>query len=286
MKPNPLEFLRPVETIQVLDVGAARINETPIYEPLLDRDLAHLYACEGDDRQIANIKQHHGAKASIVSQFLGDGHRHELYLASPASGMTSLLKPDPRALKFFNGFEAIGAIREVRQVATQRLDDAGDIPPIDFLKMDIQGSELALLENGPEKLKHCVAIQLEVSFIPLYQNQPTLGVLDQWLRARGFAPHCFLDIKRWSIFPTVFNNDVRVPGNQLLEGDMVYVRDPLSLQCLSEQQLKKLALIAHFSLKSVDLCAHFLFELMERKLIHPESHLIYFNNCNRGQSRE
>ena len=77
MKPNPLEFLRPVETIQVLDVGAARINETPIYEPLLDRDLAHLYACEGDDRQIANIKQHHGAKASIVSQFLGDGHRHE-----------------------------------------------------------------------------------------------------------------------------------------------------------------------------------------------------------------
>ena len=63
-----------------------------------------------------------------------------IYLASGPSGMTSLLKPDVTALKFFNGFERFGHIENTEKVKTKKLDDVNDLPLIDFLKMDIQGA--------------------------------------------------------------------------------------------------------------------------------------------------
>lgn len=51
-----------------------------------------------------------------------------------------------------------------------------------------------------------------------------------WMRSIGFAPHRFLDIKSWSISPTTRGNDFRQPFNQLLESDIVYVKDMLNIK--------------------------------------------------------
>jgi hypothetical protein len=47
------------------------------------------------------------------------------------------------------------------------------------------------------------------------------GIIDLELRSQGFIPHRFTDVKRWSITPTIRNNDPRLPFNQLLEADIV-----------------------------------------------------------------
>ena len=85
-----------------------------------------------------------------------------------------------------------------------------------------------------------------------------------WMRAQGYLPHRFLDVKRWVIAPTIFNKSVYTPGNQLLEADIVYIRDPMRLDLLSDGQIVKLAMIAHYCLQSVDLCIHLLLELTAR----------------------
>lgn len=257
--------------IQVMDVGAAAIAETPMYKGLLDAGLAHLHAFEGDARQIAAIKAAYGDRATIHQAFLFDGSLRPLHIASPASGMTSLLKPRQAALNFFNGFDRFGAIEAVEDVQTCRLDDLGALPRIDLLKMDIQGAELTVMQHGQDRLRDCVAVQLEVSYICLYEDQPSFGDVDVWMRAQGYAPHRFLDVKRWSIAPTIFQNNFRVPGHQLLESDIVYVRDPLALDRLSDVQLEKLAVIAHHCLTSPDLCAFVLLELVRRGRL-PEGH--------------
>jgi FkbM family methyltransferase len=256
-----LDFTGP---IHVMDIGAACINETPVYRKLLDQNLAHLNAFEGDARQIEKIRTTFGDKATVYPDFLGDGKDHTLYLGDPDSGMTSLLEPDPAMLKFFNGFEGLGTVRGTETVRTRRLDDVEDLPAIDFIKMDIQGSELSVLQNGERVLQTCLALQIEVSFMPLYRNQPVFGEVDLWLRARGFAPHCFVDVKKWSITPTKRDGDYRKPFNQLLEADIVYIRDPLKLARYSDEQLRKLALIAHTCFASYDLCVHAMRELMSR----------------------
>ena len=51
---NLIEFS---EKIEVMDIGAAAIAEIPIYKKLLDEDLAHLNAFEGDKRQIEKIQK-------------------------------------------------------------------------------------------------------------------------------------------------------------------------------------------------------------------------------------
>lgn len=99
-----LDFLDLSEQIQIMDVGASAIAEVPIQKTLLKKQLAHLNAFEGDQRRIEGIKKAYGEHATIYSDLLYDGSMQTIYLASGRSGMTSLLKPDVTALKFFNGF--------------------------------------------------------------------------------------------------------------------------------------------------------------------------------------
>lgn len=266
--------------IEVMDIGAACIAEVPVYKRLIDAGLARLNAFEGDARHVHKIRETYGESARVFPQFLGDGRQHTLYQARELTGMTSLLRPDRKALRFFNGFENFGQIEREVPVQTTRLDDVAEIGMVDFLKMDIQGSELEVLKYGKEKLSRAVFIQLEVSFIALYENQPTLGDIDVWMRAQGFVPHCFLDVKRWSIAPTVREGDFRMPFNQLLEADLVYMKDPLRPNRLDREQLQKMALIAHHCLGSVDLCVHALMELGNRGAVPKDTFQRYLQSLS------
>lgn len=277
---NLTHLINDVPTIQLMDIGASCIAEVPIYKALLDEKAAHLNAFEGDLRQIQKIRDFYGDQVTVFGQFLSDGTKKNVYIADEMSGMTSLLKPDLNALKFFNGFEQFGNVESIEEIQTSRLDDIAEVPPIDFLKMDIQGSELSVLENGIDKLGSAVAIQLEISYIPLYEGQPTFGEIDVWMRAHGFAPHCFLDVKKWSIAPTIFGGNFRQPGNQLLESDIVYIKNPLRLDLLSVEQLKKLAMISHYCFASYDLCVHVLLELTARNVVPSETHNVYLWTVN------
>ena len=42
--------------IEIMDVGAAAINETPIYSNLINSKIGNLNAFEGDERQIEKLK--------------------------------------------------------------------------------------------------------------------------------------------------------------------------------------------------------------------------------------
>ncbi len=272
------DFLNLDKTIQIADIGASAINEQPSYTELLVRNIAHLSAFDGDKRQIEGMKRAFGDNFTLFEDFLFDGTTQTVYIADPSSGMTSLYKPNPRVLRFFNGFDLFGRVEQEVKVQTRRLDDVPSVPFIDFIKMDIQGAELTVLKNGTQRLKDCVAIQLEVSFINLYKDQPMFGEVDSYLRSQGFAPHMFVDIKRWSIAPTVFQNNFRIPGNQLLEADVVYIKDPIQMDKFSDQQLKKLFILAHFCFRSVDLCVHLLLALEKRKVIKINSHQRYLSD--------
>ena len=266
-----------------MDVGASAIAEVPMYKLLLDKQLAHLNAFDGDERQAEQIKIAYPQNSSVYNDFLFDGTEQTVYIASPASGMTSLLKPRSEALEFFNGFDKFGIVERTERIVTKRLDDVHGLPSIDLLKMDVQGAELTVLQNGTQKLANCLAVQLEVSYICLYENQPTFGDVDVWMRSQGYVPHCFLDVKRWSISPTIFNGNFRFPGNQLLESDIIYIRDPLRLEALSDIQIKKLSILSHYCFKSIDLCVFLLRELERRGAVYPNTHQQYLLDLKKGQ---
>ncbi len=263
------------DKIQLADIGAAFFGEAAPYLSLLDKGLAQLFAFESDEREIDNLKRYLGTRGSVIPCAVGDGGTHTFHLCPRGFGMSSLLEPDPRSLDFFNLFPAFGKVESTVAVATRRLDDIEDLPQLDFLKMDVQGSELMILVNGRKKLSDCVAVQTEISFITLYKNQPTFGDIDRELRDQGFIPHRFTDVKRWSISPVTRNNDPRLPFNQLLEGDIVYIRDIVHPDKMSDRQLAKLAVIAHFVYNSPDLAGRCIVELQNRNICERDALVKY-----------
>lgn len=244
------------------------IDEAPPYAKLLDHERASLHTFEADDRHRSALKDHRDRNTTVHDHIVGNGHIQNLHVAKRArSGMTSLLKPSENHLAFFNEFERFGEVSHVQAMQTTRLDDVEGLPQLDYLKIDTQGAELQILNSGDRVLETCVAIQLEVSFIPLYENQPTFGEIDVWMRSHGYLPHTFADLKEWSIFPTIREGDYRLAFNQLLEADIVYVRDLVACESLTDDQLKKVALIAHYCYSSVDLAVHCIRKLEHRHVL-------------------
>ncbi len=178
--------------------------------------------------------------------------------------MTSLLRPDTKRLALFNGFTEWGTVIDEIEVATHRLDDIDEVGEFDLLKIDIQGGELMVFQHGRRKLAHAVAVQTEVSFVPLYKHQPVFGQVDLELRSQGFLPHSFPAVKRWAIAPMVFGNNIRISQNQLLEADIVYVRDIAYPERLTDEQLSHLAMIAFHVYGSTDLALFCILELSRR----------------------
>jgi FkbM family methyltransferase len=57
-----------------------------------------------------------------------------------------------------------------------------------YLKVDTQGYEDKVLCGAPNTLQHCLAVELELSLTPLYENQPLIGEMIELMRGRGFHP--------------------------------------------------------------------------------------------------
>ncbi len=256
----------PPRSLRIADVGAAFLGQNPPYQALIDSGVGKRFAFEPDETRIDELRQRLEPSAVLLPRALGDGARHTLHVAT--GGMTSLLEPDGDAWAFLTPFGMppfLPLEQSVRttELQTRRLDDVEEIPEIDFLKIDIQGAELMVLRNGRAKLRECAFIQIEMSFFALYKNQPGFAEVDIELRAQGFMVHGLVEMSRFPIAPYQ-GQDVWLGLNQLVEVDMLYVRDVRKQGSLTTDQLKKTALIADACYGSFDLATRCLAELERR----------------------
>lgn len=250
-----------------MDIGANPIDGDPPYLPMLKA--GEICRVTGFEPQEAALKKLNDAKSRIeryLPYAVGDGSEQVLNICL-AEGMTSTFKPNKKILEIFHPFDIWGEVISQEKVVTKKLDLISEIDVIDFLKIDIQGGELNVFQHGREKLANTAVIQTEVSFIPLYEGQPTFSTVDIELRELGFIPHCFPAIKNWMIAPLVINSDPRIPLNQLIEADIVYVKDFTKPETISDEQLKHLALISHICYKSFDLSMRCIAILEERGVV-------------------
>jgi hypothetical protein len=121
-----------------------------------------------------------------------------------------------------------------------------------------------VFNNGHAQLLRAVAIHSEVSFVPFYFNQPVYGEIDLALRALGFIPHMFDVLNKRMILPLHSADQPYAALNQLIEADVIYVRDFMQADKMTVEQLKHLAMIAHHCYKSYDLAGNCIHHLIER----------------------
>lgn len=259
-------ILSPARLTQVVDVGANPIDGDPPYKAMLEKGLCAITGFEPQPHALARLNQKKSARENYLPYALGDGAERMLNICE-LDGMTSLLTPDPVHLALFNRFPQWGTVTGRAAVATRKLDDIAEIGEMDFLKIDVQGAEREVMSHGRAKLAGAVAVQLEVSFVSLYHKQPSIGDMDLFMRGLGFLPHCFADVKVWPLAPTLVSGKDNVGLRQLLEADLVYVRDFTHAANLSPEQWKQLALIAHHCYGSYDLAVRCINMLIERSAL-------------------
>jgi FkbM family methyltransferase len=254
------EILRQRRLTTIVDIGANPIDGDPPYKPMLEAGLCEVIGFEPQPDALARLRN----SATENETYLP-------YAVCSAPGMTSLLEPDLNQLAHFNLFPSLGTVLEKRKICTVCLDDIDEISDLDFLKIDVQGSELMVFSNGTKSLNSAVAVQTEVSFVPLYVGQPSFGQVENFLRKLGFVPHCFLSIKKWALSPTAFSGNPRKAGNQLLEADIVYVKDFTKLADMESEKIKHLAMLSHHIFQSYDLVNLALIELKKRGEVERDS---------------
>ena len=273
------ELLAPQRLTEIVDIGANPIGGEPPYAGMLSAGLCRVTGFEPQKEALLELQRKKGPHERYLAHAIGDGAAHTLNICI-APGMSSLLEPDPAMAGLFDGLKPFAEVKQRVPVQTRRLDDIAEIGHLDFLKIDIQGGELAVFEGGRRKLAHAAVVQTKISFVTLYRNQPHAGEIDLELRKQGFIPHCFAALKTWPLAPRVSNRSARQPYNQLLEADLVYVRDFSRPQLMGDEQLKHLALIAHHCYGSLDLALRCVLLLDERQSLKPGAQQRYLQLLN------
>lgn len=259
------DFLKPERLTSVVDVGANPIDGDPPYKGLLQRRLCRLIGFDPFPDVLNPLNASKSDLETYLPYAVGDGGSHTLKLCR-GIGFASLLQPDPAALMHFPRFSELGQVVREIPLETRRLDDIAEIDALDFLKIDIQGSELSVISHGRARLAKAVAVQIEVSFIPLYVDQPVFGDIDLALRGLGFVPHMFAAINKKMIAP-MLGPTPAAAMNQMVEADAVYVRDFIKADRMDSEQLKHLAVIAHHCYGSFDLVVNCVHHLERRKAV-------------------
>lgn len=88
------------------------------------------------------------------------------------------------------------------EIETAGLDDVVKrmhLPPPDFLKIDVQGLTLEVLETGEETLAGSVlGLQAEVEFLETYLGQKTFGSVHEFLEKKDFEIFRLTNLNSWT----------------------------------------------------------------------------------------
>lgn len=274
-----LNLLAPARLTHVVDVGANPIDGDPPYKAMLGQGLCCVTGFEPQAEALAALNRDKGPLETYLPYAIGHGGQAELKVCR-YPGWTSLLQPRAATLEVFPAFQENASVTAYRPVSTRRLDDLPELAPFDFLKIDVQGSELDVFLGAQKHLQHAVAIQTEMPFIALYEGQPTFGVIDQVLRQMGFVPHCFAHVKKWPIAPLTPASADGSDVHQLLEADVVYVKDFIEPVNMDHEQLKQLSLLMHHCYRSFDLSARCIELLLQREALPQDALQRYVAHLN------
>ncbi|MGH9386934.1 MAG: FkbM family methyltransferase [Vicinamibacterales bacterium] len=169
-----------------------------------------------------------------------------------APSRSSVYQPNARVVAALYGTTDPFRVLRSAMIPVTTLDvlvAEGAIPAPDFIKLDTQGSELAILKGSTESLRmSLVGLETEVEFSSLYEGQPLFGEVDSFLRDAGYEligfRHLFTkaDLLFWERGDRGYTSAVEllrawacrlvppygswVGMHQLVYGDAVYFRNP------------------------------------------------------------
>ncbi|MBN1574468.1 MAG: FkbM family methyltransferase [Deltaproteobacteria bacterium] len=149
-------------------------------------------------------------------------------------GCSSLLEADVELAESFSrgDYYQLEKTVEIETVSLDKVAEKYNLTDAVYMKIDVQGSEMDIINNGKQLLKNRIlVVRIEVMFYPFYINQCTFKDLDGSLRDLGFIPMMFLEQHHWRRttkvkLPLLSEGQFPYSRGQLMHGDVLYFKDP------------------------------------------------------------
>jgi FkbM family methyltransferase len=206
----------------LLDVGASGGTDSKWYK-YTGKIVSILF--EPDPREYERLKKQNSTDVVVLNTALSD-HKGEVdFHLCQKQEVSSILVPDRQIVDKFPDSARFEILKTVK-VPVDTIDNqlqARHIADVDFIKIDTQGHELAILKGASNALKSAIGLEVEVEFLPIYENQPVFRDIDTFIADQGFE---LFDIKRY--FWKRNNPEISPPNQkgQLVMGDALYFRTP------------------------------------------------------------
>lgn len=221
--------------IEILEVGAAPIDAPPPWLSLVQAGEARLTLVEPNVTQAEKLREMYPAPHRVIEAATGEPGQRNLYICR-WPGCTSLYEPDPAVINRYEGIGTEGGeangnfwVQAIKPVTVKPiLEILGDVWP-QFVRLDIQGAELEVLQEMGERLLRVLVIECEVEFSALYKDQPLFGNIASWLRSQGFALWDLRNIGRRRL------RGQNSGDGQLLWADAIFVRSWNSARWTKEE---------------------------------------------------
>ncbi|WP_297539198.1 FkbM family methyltransferase [Roseovarius sp.] len=254
--------------LRILDIGANPMNHDAPYKELLAAGHAHVTGFEPQPEALAALNARKSPHETYFPDVVGDGETHRLNLYR-GSGLASLLEIRQPTLDHLLGLRRAARPTGHVDLPSRKLDEIDGIGHVDFLKIDVQGAEAMIFTHAQTALSQALAVQTEVNFFPLYDNQPSFGEIDRLLRAQGLVPHSFLHIEKRLLRSRWLGRIEDATPQQMLDGDILYLRDLSRPDTLDNDALRKIALLCDTCYGFTDVTLRCLELLVDRGEIKP-----------------
>lgn len=231
---DPLATNMSFGPITLVDVGCRRGMSGEL-RPL--RRIVHHIGFDADTRECdrLNSEQHDVFQRDIFPFFIGGKTGQTEFHLFKAPGSSSSLRPDPRYSRLFA--DSSFAINRTVNVQTTTLDaffkDRPKTPKPDMIKLDTQGTELAVLQGATQCLQTASLVEVEIEFLPVYKDQALFSDVVKYMLDRGFD---FIYLNR------VFEQRKGYPGfarGQITFGDALFARREDECDAFDEPRLAR-----------------------------------------------
>jgi FkbM family methyltransferase len=177
--------------LKLVDIGG-RGSALPQLLPLAP--FASYFACEPDREEAERLKEQLPKEVAwrsvtVMTEAIASREGDAPLYLTAAPGMSSLLEPDPIVAGRFS-LEGKFKVERTTTVPTIPLDTAASRYGFEdacFLKLDTQGTELDILQSGPQLTRSLVGLYVESLFHPFYKGQSLFADVDMHLRQHGFG---------------------------------------------------------------------------------------------------
>ena len=226
-----------MKELEIIDIGS-RFGIHPSNKTLTSLAQHILIECDADECKRLELKYKQFPNIKIFNKFFNKKKNIDFYIYSHPGGSSSL-KPDPQRLYWTQFRKNTSNIKQKIKMSGIGLDEfvyKHNINP-SFLKVDVEGSEVELLQSGKKTLQNKIlGARIEVELNSLYFNHnASFNEVCKILDAAGFE---FMNFDLFSNSFTPFSDYYNTETyGQLIGCDAIFMKSPKDFKKLSEDDM-------------------------------------------------